>query len=129
MMVTQVTHGIKITVQTTYQELYSRPDQNYYLFSYRIFIENNSEYTVQLLRRHWFIFDSIFNYTEVEGEGVIGVQPHLSPGETYEYESACELQSDIGKMHGYYLMKRETDGFSFDVAIPAFELIAPNRLS
>lgn len=127
--VTLVTHGVKITVQTEYQYNHSNPEQRYYLFSYRVIIENNSDYVVKLLRRHWFIFDSSSEYREVEGEGVVGQQPVLAPGEVYDYESACNLNTDIGRMNGTYLMMREMDGAQFYVNIPEFELITPPRLN
>jgi ApaG protein len=126
-MATRVTHGIKISVESQYQEVYSRPEQRQYFFSYRIRIENNSDYTVQLLRRHWYIFDAAGTGQEVEGEGVVGQQPVLKPGDFYEYESACNLNSEIGSMHGTYLFVREADGGSFEVQIPRFELIATYR--
>ncbi len=127
--VTLVTHGVKVTVQAEFQYDHSNPDQRYFLFSYRVIIENNSEYVVKLLRRHWFIFDSCSEYREVEGEGVVGQQPVLTPGEVYEYESACNLNTDIGKMNGTYLMMREMDGAQFYVNIPEFELMMPARLN
>lgn len=128
-MATRVTHGIKISVESQYQELYSRPEQRQFYFSYRIRIENKSATTVQLLRRHWYIFDVAGTGQEVEGEGVVGQQPVLKPGEFYEYESACNLNSEIGSMHGTYLFVREADGGSFEVQIPRFELIATYRLN
>ncbi len=126
-MATRVTHGIKISVESQYQEVYSRPEQRQYFFSYRIRIENNSDYTVQLLRRHWYIFDAAGTGQEVEGEGVVGQQPVLKPGDFYEYESACNLNSEIGSMHGTYLFVREADGGNVEVQIPRFELIATYR--
>lgn len=128
-MVSQLTKGIQITVRTTYQDPYSKPDQNHYLFTYRVTIENKSEYTVQLMRRNWHIFDSSGEYREVEGEGVVGQQPTLMPGDVYEYESACNLTTEIGKMSGTYTMKRQIDGAQFQVSIPEFELVAPQRLN
>lgn len=79
-MVTRVTHGIKISVNSRYEEAHSRPGQQHYFFSYQIGIENTSEYTVQLLRRHWFIFDSAGMRHEVEGEGVIVNNQFSNPG-------------------------------------------------
>ena len=73
----KVTEGIKVSVETEYQAAYSSPSQYHYVFTYRITIENNSEYTIQLLRRHWYIHDAGFNQREVEGEGVVGQQPIL----------------------------------------------------
>ena len=128
-MVTLVTHGVKVSVLVTYRAEQSAPDQGLYLFSYRITIENNSDFTIQLLSRHWHIFDSAGEYREVEGDGVVGEQPVLGAGEFYEYESACNLVTDMGKMHGTYLMKRELDGAKFYVNIPEFEMVVPARLN
>ncbi len=128
-MITLVTQGIQITVRSTYQESYSRPEENHFLFTYRITIENKSEHTVQLIRRHWHIYDSTGEHREVEGEGVVGQQPILMPGDVYEYESACNLTSDMGKMHGTYLMERQIDKLRFYVNIPEFEMVIPARLN
>lgn len=128
-MVTLVTHGIQVSIETEYQESYSRYEDRHFLFVYRITIENKSEFTVQLLRRHWFIFDSAGEYREVEGEGVIGEKPLLQPGEVYEYESSCNLATDMGKMNGTYLFERHPDKARFIVNIPEFELVAPARLN
>lgn len=128
-MVTLVTNGIKISVKAEYKSDFSDAEKSYYLFSYHITIENKSDYAVQLLRRHWYIYDSTGEYKEVEGEGVVGEQPIIQPGERHEYESACNLESDIGRMHGTYLMQREIDGAKFYVNIPQFELIFPARLN
>jgi ApaG protein len=128
-MVAQVTQGIKVSVSARLLEDQSNPDLNHFLFAYRIKIENNSEYTVQLLRRKWNIFDSIGEKREVEGEGVVGRKPIIVPGEFYEYESACNLSSEIGSMDGNYLMMREIDMNTFEIKIPRFELIVPRRLN
>ena len=126
---TQVTHGIKITVETMFRSDHSVAEQRHYLFSYTIVIENNSEYTVQLISRHWDIFDSSSDHSEVDGEGVVGEQPVLESGETFEYESACSLTTDVGSMRGTYLMERKIDGARFYVTIPEFELVVPQRLN
>lgn len=126
-MATQVSNGIEISVKTTFMENHSFPERSHFMFSYRIYIENKSNVPVKLLRRHWFIFDSNGEYSQVEGEGVVGQQPVIAPGEYYEYESACNLTSDMGKMHGTYLMQRQTDGAAFKVRIPEFHLIVPYR--
>jgi ApaG protein len=128
-MVTQITKGVKITVRTNFQPGYSRPEMSHFLFTYKILIENRSEYSVQLLRRHWYIFDSNGEHREVEGDGVVGQQPVLMPNEVYEYESACNLTTDIGKMKGMYEMIRIIDKEKFEVEIPEFKLIAPQRLN
>jgi ApaG protein len=127
--VTQVTHGIKISVETQFQNEYSIAEQRHFLFSYIIRLENNSDYTVQLISRHWEIYDSSGESSVVDGEGVVGEKPVLDPGEVFEYESACSLTTDMGKMSGRYLMERKVDSALFYVAIPEFELIVPQRLN
>ena len=128
-MVTKVTSGVKISVQTQYRDALSNPKKNHYFFSYKIQIENLSNQEVQLLKRHWFIFDSAGIYSEVEGEGVIGEQPYIKPGESYTYESGCNLLTEIGTMSGSYLMQQTFNGSTFDVQIPEFTLIAPFKLN
>jgi ApaG protein len=128
-MVTKVTHGIKISVDVRFLEEYSNPLKNYYLFAYRIKIENNNDFTFQLIRRKWYIFDSNGIYRVVEGEGVVGEQPVLEPGQSFEYESSCNLQTDFGTMKGYYTMKRLVDGESVTVIIPEFQLVTPQKLN
>jgi ApaG protein len=128
-MITAITQGIKISVETIYQDEYSNPSSDQYMFAYRIEIENLSDYTIQLLRRQWFIFDSAGTQKEVEGEGVIGVQPVLEPGESHAYVSGCQITTDIGSMRGNYSMVRLADDTHFTVDIPEFQLIVPYRLN
>lgn len=128
-MVTAITNGIKISVQTMYQDLDSSPETEHFMFAYRIVIENLSDYTIQLKRRQWFIFDSSGLQREVEGEGVVGEQPVINPGDEHAYVSACHLTTDIGSMKGNYLMTRLADQTDFTVDIPEFELIVPYRLN
>jgi ApaG protein len=128
-MVTEITQGIKVTVETEYQPAYSSPSQYHFVFTYRITIENQSEYTIQLMRRHWNIFDAGFTMREVEGEGVVGQQPVLEPGQNHQYVSGCNLKSGIGKMIGTYEMERVVDGTKMRVNIPEFTMIAPLRLN
>lgn len=128
-MVTKITDGVKISVSTEYQQDYSNPDQLHYVFTYKILIENYSDYTIQLLRRHWHIFDAYGVRREVEGEGVVGQQPVLEPGESHEYISGCNLKSGIGKMVGTYQMERIIDGKKFIANIPEFTMIVPFRLN
>jgi len=128
-MATQITDGVKVSVETVYQPEYSNPENEHFMFAYRITIENLGDYSVQLLRRHWYIFDSNGTYREVEGEGVVGQQPIIEPGERHEYVSGCNLKSDMGTMRGTYSMLRELDGSIFEVDIPTFDLIAPHRLN
>lgn len=128
-MATTTTQGVKVTVTTNYLPDYSSPGQQHFVFAYKIHIQNNSEFTVKLLRRHWFIHDSNGVVREVEGEGVVGQQPVLEPGEFHEYVSGCNLKSGIGKMRGTYLMERLVDGRQFQVVIPEFVLIVPYKLN
>jgi ApaG protein len=128
-MTTQITNGIKVSVVTRFLEDRINPEFGCYLFGYRIRIENNSDYTVQLLRRQWKITDSLAGHRIVEGEGVVGLQPVIAPGEFHEYESACELGSEMGCMEGHYQMIRVLDNHEFEIRIPRFELVAPIRLN
>lgn len=128
-MITEVTAGIRISVRTQYKELYSNPYNNQFLFAYFITIENQNDYTVQLLRRSWEIYDSCGEFRYVEGEGVVGQQPVLEPGDVYEYESACNLVTDMGTMEGSYTFERLIDSGSFEVAIPRFKMMPPYRLN
>lgn len=128
-MVTAITEGVKVSVETIYQPEYSNPTNEHFMFAYRVEISNLSGYAVQLLRRQWFIFDSNSSRREVEGEGVVGLQPILQPSESHVYVSGCNLKTDIGTMRGTYLMKRLTDDLIFDVDIPEFQLIAPFKLN
>ncbi|MBE9600677.1 Co2+/Mg2+ efflux protein ApaG [Pedobacter sp. MC2016-24] len=128
-MVTAITNGIKISVQTMYQDQDSNPEAEHFMFAYRIVIENLSDYTIQLKRRQWFIFDSSGLQREVEGEGVVGEQPVIEPGDAHTYVSACHLTTDMGSMKGNYLMTRLADQTDFTVDIPEFELIVPYRLN
>ena len=120
---------MKITVETEYQPAYSSPAQFHYVFTYRITIENLGDQTIQLLSRHWYIHDASRDAKEVEGDGVVGEQPVLEPGETHNYISGCNLKSGIGKMHGTYTMERIIDGKRFKVKIPEFMLVAPFKLN
>lgn len=128
-MVSQITDGVKVSVRTQYQPDYSNPAQEHFVFTYKIMIENCSEHTIKLLRRHWFIYDANGGVREIEGEGVVGLQPILEPGEIHEYVSGCNLKTDLGKMAGTYLMERVRDGKKFNVTVPAFSLIVPYRLN
>jgi ApaG protein len=124
-----ITQGVKVSVETFYQQDYSLPHQHEYMFAYRITLENHNPFTVQLLRRQWYIFDSIGDYRQVEGEGVIGQQPVLKPGETFQYVSGCNLKSEMGKMWGHYSMLDLSSNKPFRADIPEFQMIAPMKLS
>lgn len=128
-MVTAITQDVKISVETIYQDEYSNPATNNYMFAYRIEIENLSDYTIQLKSRKWFIFDSNGENRMVEGEGVIGIQPIIEPGTSHAYVSGCQLSSEIGSMKGHYYMSRVIVDSDFTVDIPEFELIVPYKLN
>ncbi len=124
-MTSTISEGVEVSVETFYQPDYSNPLQGEFMFAYRITIENHNLFPVKLQRRHWNIFDSNGSYREVEGEGVVGVQPTLAPGEKYQYVSGCNLRTEMGKMSGTYEMENLNNLQKFEVNIPAFELIVP----
>jgi ApaG protein len=118
---------INITVKTDYLEQHSQPEKNRFAFAYTITIENSSEVAAQLLSRHWVITDAKDSVQEVVGDGVVGEQPHIAPGETYTYSSNAVLETTAGTMEGTYTM-RAVDGTVFNVPIPAFSLTNPQSL-
>ncbi len=124
-----ITKDVKIVVETAYQSSKPNNQNGEHMFAYRITILNQGEYTIKLLRRHWFIIDSITGRSEVEGEGVVGMQPVLEPGESHQYVSGCTLQSEMGKMYGTYQMERQIDGQLFEVKIPEFILGVPFKFN
>lgn len=128
-MISKLTEGITVSVETFYQPEHSFPSKEEFLFTYRITIENHNTYPVQLLRRHWYIFDSLTGKEEVEGEGVVGVQPIIDPLGKYQYVSACQLHSELGKMHGTYEMENPQTRKKFSIHIPAFEMVVPMKLN
>ena len=120
------TKGIEITVETFFRpNLGQQPGE--YLFAYRITLENHNSFTVQLMRRHWEIFDSIGEKRQVDGGGVIGKQPVLAPGETFQYMSGCNLKSEMGKMWGHYTMLNLDTMREFEVTIPGFVMVVPAK--
>lgn len=128
-MVTLITEGVKISVETYYQPEYSNPAYEHYMFSYKIRIENLTGNTIQLLSRNWKISDSNGTRREVEGEGVVGMQPVIEQGASYEYVSACNLKTELGCMRGSYTMRRVIDDSLFAVEIPKFVLEAPFKMN
>ncbi|MDO9554166.1 Co2+/Mg2+ efflux protein ApaG [Rhodonellum sp.] len=124
-MITAITEGIVVTVEVTYQAEFSSPHQHHFVFTYKVSIENKSPYTIQLLRRKWEISDAGDIPKIVEGDGVIGQQPILEPGDSHHYVSGCNLKSGLGKMKGLYYMEKVLDGKIIEVAIPEFHLISP----
>ncbi len=128
-MVSKISEGVEISVETFYQSDYSNPLNSEFMFAYRITIENHNTFTVKLLRRQWFIFDSNGEHREVEGEGVVGVQPVLNPGENYQYVSGCNLRTEMGRMHGSYQMENQHNKQLFSVNIPSFDMIVPSKMN
>ncbi len=128
-MQTKVTEGVRISVEVFYQPDYSQPSSGEFMFAYRITITNESEYAVKLLRRHWTIIDANGISRDVEGEGVVGQQPVIEPGASHQYVSGSALKTEIGKMHGTYLMQRQYDNVKFKVHIPEFQMVAPYKLN
>ena len=120
----EVTRDIKIAVEPDFLEDQSDPEENRYLWSYRVTIENRSEMTVQLLSRYWRITDGRGRVREVRGDGVIGEQPVIAPGRAFEYTSGAPLVTPSGFMTGTYHM-RASSGESFEVGIPMFALESP----
>ena len=119
-----VTGGITVRVSVNYLAEQSEPRHGRWFWSYHIRIENDGDATVQLLTRHWIITDGRGEVAEVMGDGVVGDQPMIDPGESYDYVSGCPLQTPTGSMEGSYGMV-DADGEPFDVAIPVFPLHAP----
>lgn len=128
-MNTLVTQGIRVSVEPYYLPYESLPTQQRFVFAYRITIENQSHFTVKLLRRHWHIVESNGLRREVEGEGVVGLQPVLEPGQRHQYTSWCPLATDIGKMYGTFQMQRNDTGDLFEVDIPEFGMVPPFKLN
>ena len=123
---TATTRGIVVSVEPTYLDARSSPQDAQYFWAYRVIIENRGRETVQLLSRHWMISNSRGELTEVKGPGVVGEQPVLKPGERHEYTSGAPLDTPSGMMGGSYQMESET-GERFDIEIPTFSLDRPNQ--
>lgn len=128
-MITQVTKGIKISVETSFEGTFFKNYKMHFAFGYRITIENQSKDSVQLTTRHWQIFDALNEVEIVAGDGVIGKKPVLKPGESHTYSSGCLLTSPIGSMRGYFNMVNFTNTKRFRVFIPTFKLHAPFALN
>lgn len=119
--------AIQIDVETAYLEAESDPDAGRYVFAYTITIHNAGHHAATLRRRHWLITDGAGRRQEVDGEGVVGEQPRLEPGESYRYTSGTMLETPVGFMEGKYRMVAD-DGTAFDADIPGFTLSVPNAL-
>jgi ApaG protein len=121
-------YQIDISVETVYIEKQSAPENNRYVFAYTVTICNSGTVAAQLVSRHWVITDATEHVQEVRGEGVVGEQPLLGPGESFSYTSASMIETPVGTMHGSYQMVSD-DGTQFDAPISAFRLSIPNVLN
>jgi len=122
-----VDHKIRIEVETSYLEEQSDPHQERYVFSYTITIRNEGRVPAKLLSRRWLITDANGKVKEVRGEGVVGEQPYLQPGQGFQYSSGAVLETPVGAMEGAYTMKAD-DGQEFDAPIAPFRLAMPGLL-
>jgi ApaG protein len=117
------TQGVLVSVRTAYLPDQSSRQLEHYVFAYKILITNESEAPVKLLRRKWFIKDALGREHIITGEGVVGQQPLLQPGQSHEYISGCDFTTPVGQMHGFFYMTRP-DGTEFRVRIPKFTMVA-----
>ena len=122
------TRGVRVEVESAYVPERSSPRESHYFFAYRIRVSNRGEETVRLLSRHWVITDGDGKVEHVRGPGVVGEQPVLEPGESFEYTSFCHLPTPIGSMHGTYQMVT-AGGSTFDAEIAPFSLAVPHALN
>ena len=120
-------YDIDVQVETAYVSEHSEPDEDRFVFAYTITLVNRGSVAAQLISRHWLITDADNRTEEVEGEGVVGEQPVLKPGEGFRYTSGAVIETPVGTMHGTYQMVAE-DGRTFDATIPRFILSAPRTL-
>ncbi len=120
-------YRIEVSAESIFVRDQSAPEDDKYVFAYTITINNTGSVTAQLRSRHWIITDARGKVQEVRGEGVVGEQPWLSPGESYRYTSAAMLETPVGSMHGSYQMLA-ADGTEFDAPIPPFGLALPNMI-
>ena len=120
-------HKIRVDVETNFLDEQSEPKDNRYVFSYTITIRNEGSVPARLLTRHWIITDSNGKVQEVRGEGVVGEQPHLQPGQGFRYSSGTVIETPVGAMEGTYFMVAD-DGEQFDAPIAAFRLAMPGLL-
>jgi ApaG protein len=127
-MSSAVTEGIRVEVVGAYRKDRSDPPQRRFLFTYTVTIANQGTEAAQLLTRHWIILDGTGHREDVRGDGVVGHQPRLEPGQSFEYTSYCVLQTSHGSMRGSYQLTRD-DGRSFDAAIAQFPLVVPELIN
>ena len=122
------TEGIRVHVRSRFETEFSRPQDKRFIFSYRIIIENRSHQSIKILKRKWDIVDAFGHRRKVVGNGVVGMQPEILPGQVFEYDSACDLKCEIGAMSGSYVVQANRSmgrTTPFEVIIPKFQLEAP----
>lgn len=125
-MFSETTHSVRVTVSPTYLPDHSEPEEDRYVWAYRVCIENLGQQSIQLRARHWKITDARGQIREVRGEGVVGQQPLLEPGESFEYVSGTPLTTPSGIMAGNYHMETQ-QGEQLEITIPAFSLDSPHQ--
>jgi len=128
-MYTATTENICVQVIPKYEELHSQPQRSHFVFSYKIVITNQSKNTVQLLKRHWIIKSADGIIRNIEGDGVIGQQPILEPGEFFNYSSWAPITSEIGEMSGQFIMVNTETNETFSVKVPNFQFVTNSILN
>ncbi|MDQ1096382.1 MULTISPECIES: Co2+/Mg2+ efflux protein ApaG [Chryseobacterium] len=123
-MFSKTTSNIKVSVVPEYDTKNSYPSENRYVFKYNITIENSGNFPVKVLKRKWLVFDVGFGYTEIVGDGVIGLTPEIAVGEKFDYFSNVMLRSGVGNMSGKYLIRNMETNENFEVDIPKFNLLS-----
>ncbi|MCW1961853.1 MULTISPECIES: Co2+/Mg2+ efflux protein ApaG [Chryseobacterium] len=124
MMFSKMTSNIKVSVIPEYDSKNSYPSENRYVFKYNITIENDGSFPIKVLKRKWLIFDVGFGYTEIIGDGVIGLTPEIGTSENFAYFSNVMLRSGVGNMSGKYLVKNLETQETFEIDIPKFNLLS-----
>ena len=128
MITDELNESIRVSVETEYLDEQSVPEDKRFVFAYHIAINNKGEQAATLRTRHWFITDGNNEMQEVKGDGVVGEQPTIDPGETYRYSSGSVLATEVGSMRGYYVMEAD-DGTLFHATVPVFTLAIPSALN
>ena len=123
-MESQITENVEVQAESFFLEEHSKPEENHFVFAYKIRIKNHGNQTLQLLSRHWVITDSNGEVEEIRGEGVVGEQPVLQPNESFKYTSGTIIETPVGTMQGEYQMEAE-NGYKFEAEIPMFSLKVP----
>ena len=128
-MSTEITNGVKVSVNVNFNTRFSSVKDNRFIYNYTIKITNKSNYPMKLNEREWCIFDTLDFPRIVKGEGVVGEQPTIEPGDSFTYTSSCDLQSTLGKMEGNYIFENMITNEKLKVKIPMFTLMYPHLLN